>query len=199
MSHTQTDRRRRVAPQQANYTTVFRTKAQRYTSTNMIVIGIAVAYLAFAVLMVAAQESTRLIFPSPLVLFLAWRYGRNKSEEVYFFIQKNAAGDFSYGYMNDEKQRKGDILIDEFTYWYTEQPSIGRSKNYTLYFMLKYDAHIVYLKEPVKLEEPPENWTLSQEDVENKTGVFQITGLRTLAKEMEKGNAPHQSFAEAGA
>lgn len=181
----------RVKTQTAAYTTVFRTKAQRYTSTNAVIIGGAIAYLAVALVVAMTAENTKLVFPSPLVLFLAWRYGWHKSEEVYFFIQKNAAGDYYYGYMDEDKNRKGDLLIEEFTYWYTEQPSLGlgRSKNYTLYFMLKYEAHVVYLKEPVKLDEPPENWTLSEEDVQNRSGVFSISGLRTLAKEMEKGNA----------
>lgn len=181
---------RATKTQQAAYTTVFRTKAQRYTSTNTVIIGLAIAYLALALVVAMISENTKLVFPSPLVMFLAWRYGRNKSEEVYFFIQKNAAGEFYYGYMDEDKNRRGDLMIEEFAYWYTEQPSLGlgRSKNYTLYFMLKYQEHVVYLKEPIELDAPPENWTLSEEEVQNQTGVFSISGLRTLAKEMEKGN-----------
>jgi hypothetical protein len=181
------DRRRRSAPK-SDYVTVFRTSALRYTSTNQIVIGIAIAYLALAFFMVIATENSRLVFPSPVILFLAWRYGWNRSVNVHFFVQKNAQNDLYYGFMDEEKQRNGDILFEEFTYWFTEQPSIGRTKNYTLYVLLKYgEQHTIYLKEPIKLEQAPEGWPLGQEDedVENKTGVFQVPGLRTLAKELE--------------
>lgn len=170
-------------------TTIFRTKAQRYTSSNQIVIGIAVLYLAAAGAMYMMTERSTLLFPAPLVLFLAWRYGWNSSEEVYFFVQKDNNNSLSFGWMDSDKKHKGDIPIDEFTYWYVEEVSIGKMKNFTLYILLKNNTHDVYLKEEVKSETPPENWPVSTENIENKTGVFKITGLRTLAKDLEAATA----------
>lgn len=168
------------------YTTLYRQPGQRCISSNTALIGLAIAYAVVSLGIFVSTDSSRIFLGGPLVVFLVWRYGTSRTEKIFFFIQCNTRNDMSYGYMDSDKQRKGDLPIDEYSNWYTEHPSPGKMKTYMLYVMIRNVGQVIYLKEELKSETPPEGWNLTEEVIENKTGVFLVPGLRTLILEMDK-------------
>jgi hypothetical protein len=171
---------------QQSIITVFRQPGHRYVGTNPIILGAAVVFLVVAVGIWISSEDFKTFYLSPVIGWMVFRFGLPRTEKIYFFIQRNQKNDLSYGWMDDDKQRKGDLPIETWEHWYVEGLSIGKTKNYMLYVSMNNGFETVYLKEEFKSTTPPENWPQSDEVRENKPGVFQISGLKTLVTELDK-------------
>lgn len=180
-------------PTQNPLATVFRQPGDRCISSNQYVVGGAILYVVVALGARIMLEDSKTFFMAPLVGFLAFRYAFNKTEKIYFFVQRDGKNNLSYGYMDSDKQRKGDLPIEEWTHWYHEYGiSVGKVKSYMLYVSINNGYETVYLKEELKSTAPPENWPHSEDKQDNKTGVFLVPGLRTLVNELDKVSVEEQ-------
>jgi hypothetical protein len=172
------------------YTSIFHRKAHRSKKPSDLwwILGlVALGIMAFSWLITG---QTRYVFPGPAVLFLIFRYGRASTEEVFFFVQRNVKGDCSYGWLDDDKKRHGDLPIEEYTYWCVEEDTMTMKKKYTLFMQFGNSGQTISLKEETELKEPPAGWPLHNEKVPPDENRFLITGLRDLAIIMDKVSVP---------
>lgn len=171
------------------YTTIFHRKSSRCLKPNYVVLYGSIALMIGGFLFALSSERYTYGGPGLLVLYIAWKFGANRREEVFFFIQRNVKGDVSYGYLDDDKKRHGDLPVEEYSHWYVGDGSEKGKNTYTLVFMIRNSGQTVYLKEEVELPAPPESWSFDSENPSKTEGTYLVPGLRELVTVMDT-NAP---------
>ncbi|HEU4718643.1 MAG TPA: hypothetical protein VFU15_12450 [Bacteroidia bacterium] len=156
---------------------LFVRKASRHKhGVNPLLFLIILAWLVIAfVVYVNNEGATSVYLPGPLLIYFLYRSGRNRTEEVTVVIEKdNKDGDLYFYYLNEDKEKKDDYPIDEFSYWYVRNLSGNKTKSFDLFVKFQCEG-----KDPVFLKETKVNFDVTPgwEELDEKPGSSAQTFL----------------------
>jgi hypothetical protein len=170
------------------YHTIYQKNAQRNKGSGDFwkILIVATVILVVAVPLLTNGNYVA-IGPSPILIFIIWRSTRNKVESHNFYVSENHKGDFEFGYKDGKNRHYGPFPLDEYTYWFYENPSKGKPWNYELYIQINSKLTTIYLKEKIVAQLPPPEWTNSTQQIQDSEIVFYLPELINLAGMIDRG------------